>query len=258
MKKILFGLSLISIILFVPVSCEKPELSAIPEDADYFAYGTSFGECIGYCVRDIKMIPSMIEFTKNGWDLQGKLLEVKKLENIEESFWNNVADHFDLDAFTALEPVIGCPDCADGGAEWIEVKTGDLVYKVTFEYGNEPDVMKNYINYLRAYMDAFFVETNQKVNLNERVLTDRSGIIRNFTCSDGCDQFLVGMITGTDTTYYFEEYLNENMKADNLRVTFNGVLQYDSTTIYKPGPADEPVVDFKAQNIRIFGIKTVE
>lgn len=160
MKKILFGLSLISLILLVPVSCDKSELSAIPENADYFAYGTSFGECIGYCFREMKMIPTLIEFTKNGWDLQGKLMEVKKTQEIEESSWNNVADHFDLDAFTALEPIIGCPDCADGGAEWVEVKTGNTVYKVTFEYGNEPDIMKDYIEYLRAYMDAFNEESD--------------------------------------------------------------------------------------------------
>jgi len=157
MKKILFGLTLISIFLFT--SCDKSELSAIPENADYFAYGTSFGECIGYCKRDIKMIPTLIEFTKNGYDLQGKLLEVKSTKNIEESVWNDVADNFDLEAFTALDEVIGCPDCADGGAEWVEVKTGDHVYKVTFEYGNEPEAMNDYIDYLRAYMELFDEET---------------------------------------------------------------------------------------------------
>jgi hypothetical protein len=44
----------------------------------------------------------------------------------------------DTAAFRELEGVHGCPDCADGGAEWIQVETADPM-RVTFEYGVDLD-----------------------------------------------------------------------------------------------------------------------
>jgi len=41
----------------------------------------------------------------------------------------------DMQALQALPNVLGCPDCADGGAEWIEVETGNTLKRVEFEYG---------------------------------------------------------------------------------------------------------------------------
>ena len=41
----------------------------------------------------------------------------------------------DMQALQALPNVLGCPDCADGGAEWIEVEIGNTLKRVTFEYG---------------------------------------------------------------------------------------------------------------------------
>ena len=34
-----------------------------------------------------------------------------------------------------LAGVHGCPDCADGGAEWIEVRSNQDSIRTTFEYG---------------------------------------------------------------------------------------------------------------------------
>ena len=42
----------------------------------------------------------------------------------------------DVAAITRLEGVHGCPDCADGGAEWIEIDTGSGPIRVTFEFGD--------------------------------------------------------------------------------------------------------------------------
>ena len=41
-----------------------------------------------------------------------------------------------MDSFFILDERIGCPDCADGGSEWIEIGTKNKIYKVTFEYGD--------------------------------------------------------------------------------------------------------------------------
>jgi hypothetical protein len=60
----------------------------------------------------------------------------------------NINDFFDLPT------TIGCPDCADGGAEWIEIELVDGgKHKVTFEYRHEPEKVKDYIIKLREQMN---------------------------------------------------------------------------------------------------------
>lgn len=118
-------------------------------------YGTSFGECLGYCRKSISITPSEIEFTKKGWDLDGQLPDSTLRESLPGNAWDNLVEGIDMDAYLALDSVIGCPDCADGGAEWIEIVAEEQTYKVTFEYMNTPAVMATYIDTLRNYMDGF-------------------------------------------------------------------------------------------------------
>lgn len=118
-------------------------------------YGTSFGECLGYCRKSITITPSEIEFTKQGWDIDGQLPDSTFREPLTTAEWNTLLEHIDMDDFLALDPVIGCPDCADGGAEWIEIVAEEQTYKVTFEYMNAPAALATYIDTLRNYMDGF-------------------------------------------------------------------------------------------------------
>ena len=54
-----------------------------------------------------------------------------------------------------MPETIGCPDCADGGAEWIEIKLANgEKHKVTFEYMNAPSAFKNYISGLRGLLEG--------------------------------------------------------------------------------------------------------
>ena len=69
--------------------------------------------------------------------------------------WDSLTHLIDPDAFLALDSVIGCPDCADGGAEWIEIEYGDQSHKVSFEYLNAPEVTDPYIDSLRNYLASF-------------------------------------------------------------------------------------------------------
>lgn len=147
---------LISItIVFGTYGCsdnENPEnLKGIQE----ISYGTSFGECLGYCRKSITVKPSEIEFTKKGWDLDGQLPDSSFQQSLTQAEWSALIERIEWDTFLALEPVIGCPDCADGGAEWVEIVGEEGPYKVTFEYHNAPAAMQPYIDSLRNYMELF-------------------------------------------------------------------------------------------------------
>lgn len=126
-----------------------------PEGIQSVSYGTSFGECLGYCRKSITVTPSEIEFTKQGWDLDGQLPDSSFQQSFTQAEWSALIERIELDKFLALEPVIGCPDCADGGAEWIEIVAEEGPYKVTFEYNNAPDAVQPYIDSLRNYMELF-------------------------------------------------------------------------------------------------------
>src|SRR6185295_14271553 len=54
---------------------------------------------------------------------------------LSQSDWADLSAAYDPITFNSLDSVIGCPDCADGGAEWVTVETEGKDRKVLFEYG---------------------------------------------------------------------------------------------------------------------------
>jgi hypothetical protein len=129
--------------------CEKQ----IDKDSLKISYGTSFGFCIGYCKKEISISSNQIKYTKSGWQDSVKTKTCTSPLNDKE--WSALVNSIDYKEFDKLEEIIGCPDCADGGAEWIEIKSGAKKHKVTFEYGHEPEAVKEYIATLRGYKDSF-------------------------------------------------------------------------------------------------------
>nr|WP_068888610.1 hypothetical protein [Pedobacter panaciterrae] len=130
-------------------SCEKKT----DEDKLKISYGTSFGMCAGYCNNELFISNAKMELKKH----ENKPNAVPKVctGEMAESEWSKLAQNIDLSVFNKLKQVYGCPDCADGGAEWIEITYGDKKHKVTFEYGKEPNQVKPYISILRAQFDTF-------------------------------------------------------------------------------------------------------
>lgn len=61
-------------------------------------------------------------------------------------------NHFPKKKFLKLQDVYGCPDCADGGAEWLEVQFSDgRVKNVKFDYGSSVEGFEEIISSLRAH-----------------------------------------------------------------------------------------------------------
>ncbi|NOQ24689.1 MAG: hypothetical protein GQ564_04935 [Bacteroidales bacterium] len=145
---------IISIQLFF--SCDVDE-NILTYDSEIVSigYGTSFGECIGYCNRNLEIIGTDIKFKASGQTVTGKLPDIVITDEISIEDWEKLVNTFDIFIFRNMEEVIGCPDCADGGAEWIEIKTDEISHKIVFEYNNEPEEFKNYIEKLRELLEQF-------------------------------------------------------------------------------------------------------
>lgn len=154
MRKINIALlTIFSILFFSNFQCEE-EMKNEPGQVTYLSYGTSFGECLGYCKKEI-VVSGGITFTKSGWNVVGLLPDSSCSIVFVRDPLPDYLDDIDLDIFLAMDETIGCPDCADGGAEWLELGFEDEVKRVTFEYMNEPDAFKDIIPALREAMAQF-------------------------------------------------------------------------------------------------------
>ncbi|WP_424963284.1 hypothetical protein [Ekhidna sp.] len=113
-------------------------------------FGTSFGMCAGYCIQTLKI--SEQEVSKTVIPRMDQNLTEKTCSAASNGF-SSLLSKVDLVAFMDLEETIGCPDCADGGAEWIKISTPERSKKVTYEFGKEPDAVKSFIGDIRELYD---------------------------------------------------------------------------------------------------------
>jgi hypothetical protein len=99
--------------------------------------GTSFGMCGGYCVTELSIDTLGVTLTETS-QVQDLPPRVRTLP-LSARDWDHLAVAVDTAAIHELEGVHGCPDCADGGAEWIQFGPSGAAVRVTFEFGAELD-----------------------------------------------------------------------------------------------------------------------
>lgn len=110
------------------LGCSHLELFA-PEDKVALRSGTSFGMCVGYCSTELVIRDDVASFTRTSrspsqYPAQAQSVSLTEAE--AEALRAAVASS----SLLLLKNVYGCPDCADGGAEWLEIGGR----KVTLEY----------------------------------------------------------------------------------------------------------------------------
>jgi len=114
-------------------------------------HGTGFGMCVGPCKKELTLMNDEASFTiyYNG----GRGTEVGEpqthTEKLTTEYINEVLKNVDFEKFKKLDEYIGCPDCADGGSEWVEIIKNDSKYKITFEYGKEVKEIEPLLKLLR-------------------------------------------------------------------------------------------------------------
>ena len=112
-------------------------------------YVSQFGMCEGYCYSEIVYsIESEKSISKAWGDTTLNPTKVNTKE-ISKAKWNKLISSVDLNDFYSLETTIGCPDCADGGESWVEIKTNVKSYKVNYEYGNIPEPLSKLIEEIK-------------------------------------------------------------------------------------------------------------
>ena len=140
-------LTLISLLVLIAFSCKKNDDNEIVQ----INYGISFGECIGYCKHDIHLESGIIRYTNSGWS--DTIETTTCTDFLAKESWDSYTSAIDIKSFFKLPETIGCPDCTDGGAEFIEIITSGEKHKVTFEYFNEPETLREIIVGLRGQIE---------------------------------------------------------------------------------------------------------
>ena len=93
---------------------------------------TSFGFCVGYCRSTLEITAERATYRLV--DPRSEQPDLERTVPITAAEWQDLHSAVSRAPFEALPPVVGCPDCADGGAESLEVVADDWSRAITFEY----------------------------------------------------------------------------------------------------------------------------
>lgn len=109
--------------------------------------GQHFGFCIGKCFAEMEISNNTIVLTVKERQARGSSTQdvvYSYNEALTATQTKNIEAVLNLNTFSKLENVYGCPDCADGGSEWIEIEQSkDNIKRVTFEFGKTiPEIDK--------------------------------------------------------------------------------------------------------------------
>jgi hypothetical protein len=112
--------------------------------------GTSFGMCVGYCMTELVVRDGSATFAQTSRE-PGRYPPKKQALRLSAAEYEALRSVASAADFRQLQSVYGCPDCADGGAEWVEFK--DRV--VTLEYRADLQPLGPLLREVRALRARF-------------------------------------------------------------------------------------------------------
>lgn len=97
---------------------------------------TSFGMCMGYCRTSLEITKGEAVLTREPGGRGAPTLQPQRLTvKLTDTEWQLLSTLAESASYDGLPETIGCPDCADGGAESLAVIRGGKEHKVTFDHG---------------------------------------------------------------------------------------------------------------------------
>lgn len=84
--------------------------------------------------REVRIAPIMVQH--DTWDRYGAP-HTTQTAPLDAATWSALLATIDETALTALPEVVGCPGCADGPTEWLEVRRGTFQKRVRFSPGDD-------------------------------------------------------------------------------------------------------------------------
>jgi hypothetical protein len=116
--------------------------------------GTSFGMCAGYCTTTLEISPTSATLIETSRESVRQPTRTRSVA-LTPAEWQRIQSLVDPTVLASVAGVHGCPDCADGGAEWIELKTAQSTARVTFQFGQPPQPIAQLQAEIRAVRERF-------------------------------------------------------------------------------------------------------
>lgn len=135
----------------------KEKSTATSNEIVSITHGISYGHCRGYCTTELVLEPNLAQFTRSSRDAIN-YPEDKKYRPVLPENWKNINASFDQEKWNAMDSIIGCPDCADGGAEYLIITTKSGSKKVTIEAGSEFPGLEDMVKIIRTLRSEFPTE----------------------------------------------------------------------------------------------------
>ena len=98
---------------------------------------TSFGMCIGYCKTTLEIREGQAVLTREAWGRGAGANLPKQSFNatLSPQEWQDFAQAAAAARIDTLPDTIGCPDCADGGAETLTIEGAGRSKTINFDHG---------------------------------------------------------------------------------------------------------------------------
>ena len=90
-----------------------------------------------------------------------EFLDLLLTDNLNQEAWQQLINLIDIEYFQSLDDVYDCPDCADGGAEFIEIIYDGVAKQVTFEAYTEIDGIQAFTILLRDLRADYWSQINE-------------------------------------------------------------------------------------------------
>ncbi len=123
-------------------SCASTPAAPSAASVDRIVSTTSFGMCVGYCSTRLEISENeavLIRQARGGRGNPNNLPDQRIAAPITSAEWQEISALAAATRLDALPDVIGCPDCADGGAESLAiVRDGQGAPRtITFDFNGE-------------------------------------------------------------------------------------------------------------------------
>jgi len=127
-----------------------------PESVTRVVSTTSFGMCVGYCTTRLEISEGqavLIREARGGRGAPQGLPDQRFARTLTAAEWveiQRLAAQADL---TAVPDVVGCPDCADGGAEGLTIEGASGSESVSLEFRADLPQAQPLLDRVRALRD---------------------------------------------------------------------------------------------------------
>jgi hypothetical protein len=145
----------LSALAAVLASCASAAVTQQP-DITRVVSTTSFGMCVGYCTTELEITEGQAVLTRlarGGRGAPGSLPPQRYSMPLTASEWREIQSLAAAADFDALPDVVGCPDCADGGAEGLTVEDADGAESVSLEFRANVREVQPLLTRVRAIRD---------------------------------------------------------------------------------------------------------